>query len=102
MHKGKKYSAYGGKVKTTTISEIYKVSISVYYVSESHITQLPFVLVGQVTTERNSSLLFSGELGNDKYDAPLPAEEKERLHIFYKIILHTTFFEKNSLHSSSA
>jgi hypothetical protein len=37
----------------TAISDIYLVSISVNFVSESQITQPPFVLVGQVAIERN-------------------------------------------------
>lgn len=51
MFTGKKYSAYGGSVKQTAIN--YKVPISVYFVSESQITQPPFLFVGQVTTARN-------------------------------------------------
>jgi hypothetical protein len=49
----KLYSLYGSKVDKTTIIEIYKISIRVYFVSESPITQPPFAFVGRVTIERN-------------------------------------------------
>jgi hypothetical protein len=41
----------GGNVKIIAISEIYEASVSVYFVSESKITQPPTVIMAQVMTE---------------------------------------------------
>jgi hypothetical protein len=38
-------------------------------VSEDQITERPNVIAGQVVTERNVFLLFSGELDNGHYEA---------------------------------
>jgi hypothetical protein len=40
-------------VEIVTISEIYKVFVSVYFVSEGHISQAPTIIVGQIVTEIN-------------------------------------------------
>jgi hypothetical protein len=55
------------------------MSVSFCFVSEGQTTQPMTVTGGQIMTERNSSLPFSGELDNGHCNAPLPVEETERL-----------------------
>jgi hypothetical protein len=43
-----------GSVKMIAINGTYKVSDSVYFVSEDQITHLPSVVVGQVVNERSN------------------------------------------------
>jgi hypothetical protein len=50
----------GNNVEITTDSEICVCRRS--FVSECRVTHTPSVVVGQIVTERNTSLLFSGEL----------------------------------------
>jgi hypothetical protein len=50
---------YGGSVKVIAINGTYKVSDSVYFVSEDQITHLLTVIVDQVVNEGTMSLLFS-------------------------------------------
>jgi hypothetical protein len=45
-------------------------------------------------TERNVSLLFSGELLIDYYDGLQPAEENERLDNFWEVCLYGKLFLK--------
>jgi hypothetical protein len=68
----------GGKGDVT---ESCEVSVSVCFVSGSHITPPTPVTVGEVVTERNASLLVSGELDNGYCDALLLVEEKQILGI---------------------
>jgi hypothetical protein len=76
---------YGGSVKIIAINGTYKVSDSVYFVSEDQITHLLTVVVGQVVNERTISLLFCGELDSDHYDALLLIEVKVRF-VFINIL----------------
>jgi hypothetical protein len=39
--------------------------VSVCFVCEAQFTQPPTVILGQVVSERNISLLFSGEVGSE-------------------------------------
>jgi hypothetical protein len=48
------------------------VSVSIQFVSEGQITQPLTVVVEQVVTERNVSLLVTNEADNGHYDALLP------------------------------
>jgi hypothetical protein len=45
-----------------SITEMYNVSVSVYFVSEGQSAQPPTVTVRQIVTERNEFLLFNNEL----------------------------------------
>lgn len=54
---GKK-RVYGGNVERTAISEIYKMSVNIYFVSERQITQPSTVAFCQFVTERNVELKF--------------------------------------------
>jgi hypothetical protein len=58
--------------------DIYKLSVSVHFVPECQATQTSTVAAGQVMSERNASLLFTGELDNGHFDALLPVERNER------------------------
>jgi hypothetical protein len=51
------------------------------------------VIFGQVVTERNMSLLFSGERDSDHYDALFPAEEEEKLCIFEEVCFYSQLDE---------
>jgi hypothetical protein len=53
-------------------------------------------------TERNVSLLFSGDLDNDHYDAPLPVEGKEVQNFRLSLFLKTAFAKPFSLDSGTA
>lgn len=82
--------------KIIAISEIWKVSVSVYSVFEGQITQSTSVIVGQAVNKRNVSLLFSHELKSCHCDVLFPVEERERLGIsdgvyFYRKILPKIF-----------
>jgi hypothetical protein len=44
---------YGGNVDITAISEIYKMSVNIYFVSERQITQPSTVAICQLVIERN-------------------------------------------------
>jgi hypothetical protein len=55
----------GGNIKVITISDIYKMSICVYFGSELNHSPST-VMRGQVMTERNVSSFFPGELDNDR------------------------------------
>jgi hypothetical protein len=46
------------------------------FVSECRVTHPSSVVVWEVVTERNASLLFSGELDNEHHDDILPLKEK--------------------------
>jgi hypothetical protein len=70
----------GGNVEIIAISDISKVLVSFFFLPAGHITLPPTVILGQVMTERNVFLLFSGELDNGQCDALLRVEEKERLY----------------------
>jgi uncharacterized protein (UPF0248 family) len=69
---------YVVNVEIVSISEIYKVSVIVYFVTEGQITQPPAVRVCQIVSKRNTILLFGGELDNDHCYGLLPVKEKER------------------------
>jgi hypothetical protein len=58
------------------------VSVNIYFVSEGQVILPPTVIVGQLVTERNICLLFSGEVGNGYHNALL---KKERSSVFGKI-----------------
>jgi hypothetical protein len=58
------------------VGEICKLSVSVYFVLEDHVTQPLTVVVGQVVTERNMSL-FNSKVDNGHNDALLPIEERK-------------------------
>jgi hypothetical protein len=49
----RKYGVYGGNVEITAISEIYKMSVNIYFVYARQITQPSTVAVCQFVTERN-------------------------------------------------
>jgi hypothetical protein len=53
---------YGGHVEMVAINEIYEVSVTVYFMSEDHISPQPSVITGRVITERNASFLFAVNL----------------------------------------
>jgi hypothetical protein len=72
MYTGIKQCVCNGNVKIKAITEIYKVSLSVYSASNDQITSSLAVVTG-----RNVSLFFHGEAENDHYDALLPIEEKQ-------------------------
>jgi hypothetical protein len=55
----------------------YKVSVSVYFVSEGQITQPSSAIVGQVVSGRNLFLFFTAKLDNSHFDLLLPVKEKE-------------------------
>jgi hypothetical protein len=71
---------YGGDAKITAIREIYEIFISVYFVSERQITQPLTVITEKAVTEIKVQLylLFSDEIDNDPYAAPLPAENRDQ------------------------
>jgi hypothetical protein len=48
---------HGSNVDIKAIAEIYKVSVSIYFAPDSRITQALIVIVGQVVTDRNLSLV---------------------------------------------
>jgi hypothetical protein len=50
----------GGNLEITAINEIHEMSPSVYFVSEGQVTEPPTVISGQVVSEINGFLLFSG------------------------------------------
>jgi hypothetical protein len=56
--------------------------LKVHFASKGHRSQPPTVIAVHVLTERNISLLFSGELHNGHCDALLPVEEKKRGQAF--------------------
>jgi hypothetical protein len=57
-------------------TEIYEVSVSIYFLYECQITEPPTFIVGQVVSERTVSVLFTGELGNGYCDALMSAGKK--------------------------
>jgi hypothetical protein len=59
------------------IRDIRKVSVGVYFVSNSQITQSPTAIFGQDVTEIDVSVLFNNELYSDHRDAVLPVKEEE-------------------------
>jgi hypothetical protein len=69
---GEQNGVYAVNIKTITVSEIYKVSVGVHFVSEGQITKPPTDVVVQVGTKRKVSLLFSGIMDNDCCDQYLP------------------------------
>jgi hypothetical protein len=71
------YGVYGANVEIIAITEIYKMSVSVFLYLRDKITQPPISTVLDAVTERTASLLLSGELDNYHYDAVLPAEEEK-------------------------
>jgi hypothetical protein len=64
------------------------------FVSKLEITQSPTVSVDQVLTDRNISLLFSGELASCYYDALVSLEERQRLCIFRETCFYKQPFTK--------
>jgi hypothetical protein len=52
--------------------KIYKMSLSIHLTPEGQLSQPPTAITCQDLTERNASLLVSGELKNGHYDADLP------------------------------
>jgi hypothetical protein len=79
---------YGDSIEVIVISDIYEASDSVYFASEEQITQQQTTVTGKGVTERNASLLVTGELENSFYDALLRDEERERLAILDEICSH--------------
>jgi hypothetical protein len=65
---------YDDNVKIIAVPDIHKMAVSINFVSEGQITPPPTVIVGQVVTERNICLLFSGEVGNGRCNALLKKE----------------------------
>jgi hypothetical protein len=57
----KETEVYGGNIEVTAICEMYKMSVSVSFVSENKMTASPNTVVGQAVTQGDVSLLFSGE-----------------------------------------
>jgi hypothetical protein len=57
----------GGNVELIAISNILRVSAS-------QITSPSTVILGEVTTEKNIFMLFSGEIDNGHCDTPLRVE----------------------------
>lgn len=51
MYNGKD-GVYGCKVRINVVSEIYKVPVTIYFVSEGQISEPPIVIVDQVVTKR--------------------------------------------------
>jgi hypothetical protein len=68
------------------LSEMHKISVSIYLISESEIAQVPTVIAAKALIEGNVMLLFSCELDNDYCDAVLPVEEKS-LKNFWRSLL---------------
>lgn len=66
---------YGGDIRIA-ISEISKLSFSVCFVLEDHVTQPMTVVVGLVINERNVSL-FNGKVYNGHNNALSPVEERK-------------------------
>jgi hypothetical protein len=64
------------------------MSVSVHFVLEGKIIQLPSIIFDQVVTERNVFLLFGSELNNGHCDALFPAEEKGRFDFSDKICFY--------------
>jgi hypothetical protein len=54
-----KNGVYGGNVEIIATSDIFKVSASIYFVSQGKISQPFTVIVGQVVTERNAAVMVS-------------------------------------------
>jgi hypothetical protein len=77
---------YGADIEIICISEIYQLSLNVYFVSGGQITQPPTVILGEVVTNGNVSPLFSSELAGGHYDAALPVEEKELWYFVYDYV----------------
>jgi hypothetical protein len=61
------------------------MSVSIYFVPEGQITQPTIVIMCQIVTEENTSLLVSDELDNIKCDALLPVKDRGRSCIFYEV-----------------
>jgi hypothetical protein len=87
---------YDGNVEMVTVSEICDVCQYIYFVSEVQITQPPTVMVGQVMSERNESVVFIGELDSGHYEALVPVEGKETsgvfdIRVYRQSVLHRHF-----------
>jgi hypothetical protein len=80
-----KNGVYCSNVKIIAISKICEVSVTVYFISESQVTQPLTVIISQVVNERNVCHSFNGELDSDHYGAMLPVGEIERLGTFDEV-----------------
>jgi hypothetical protein len=80
----KENDVYDGNadIIVTLLQKFYKVSPSVHFTTQGHITPPLTLRVSRVATERNTSLLLSDELGSGQCDAVSSIEENEWLEIF--------------------
>jgi hypothetical protein len=77
-------------VEIAAISENYKVSANIYFVSVGQIAKSPNGRVGQVETKINVSLLFGEELGDDYCQ-----QKRKRGQAFFMVFFLISTFSRS-------